>query len=366
MHRYRASIVFALLTILIIPLLTPSDSVVEAQSAPAATSKVLVTYTQAPGASAATARSDAEWAVGSVLGKVTHSYESFALLAAEVPANSLGSLANSPYIARVEPDGIVKATDLELDNSWGVQRIGAGLVHAYNKGTGVKVAIVDTGVDMSHFELDGNFVGGFDFVNGDSDPFDDNGHGTHVAGTVCAEDNESGVVGVAPECALYAYKVLASDGFGLWSDIVAAMDRAIIDDIDVVNMSLGGSSAPAAVRDAMIAATDAGILIVASAGNEGFGGAGSTVGFPGVFPEVIAVAATTQSDGRASFSSTGPEVELAAPGFGITSSVPGGGFASFSGDSPPSQGHRWPLLMSQDLERSSLRRVFRMRMATAG
>ena len=109
----------------------------------------------------------------------------------------------------------IHAIDAELDNTWGVKRIGAGIVHdGGNEGLGVKVAIIDSGIDYTHPDLNGNFAGGHDFVNGDTDPMDDNGHGTHVAGSAGAEDNSSGVVGVAPQAQLYALKVLSSAGGG--------------------------------------------------------------------------------------------------------------------------------------------------------
>ena len=94
-----------------------------------------------------------------------------------------------------------------------MKHIGAGDVHnAGNTGQGVKVGIIDTGIDYTHPELAAAYAGGYDFFNNDSDPFDDNGHGTHVAGIIAAQMNGQGVVGVAPGASLYAYKVLGADG----------------------------------------------------------------------------------------------------------------------------------------------------------
>ena len=157
-------------------------------------------------------------------GQVIYSYHLVPAVAATAPGHVISQLAAHPSVVRVEPDGRVHIIDIELDETWGVKHIGSGTVHdGGNKGTGVKVGILDSGIDYTHEDLDANYQGGYDFVNNDADPMDDNGHGTHVAGTVAAEDNDVGVVGVAPEASLYALKVLSASGGGSWSDIIAAL-----------------------------------------------------------------------------------------------------------------------------------------------
>jgi len=209
-------------------------------------------------------------------------------------------------------------------------------------GTGIKVAIIDSGIDYNHSDLDDNYSGGWDFVNGDNNPddpthdgpMDDDGHGTHVAGTVAAEDNESGVVGVAPEAKLYALKALEG-GSGYWSDIMAALQWCVDNGIQVTNNSYGSSGDPGyTVKDAFDNSATAGVLHVAAAGNSGNPpGRGDNVGYPARYLSVIAVAATDQSDKRARFSSTGPDVELAAPGVAINSTLLGGGYGEKNGTS---------------------------------
>ncbi len=141
-------------------------------------------------------------------GDIKYSYTIINAIAAKLPEQAIENIQRNPRVTYVEMDGEVHTLDTELDNSWGVKRIGAGTVHdSGNKGTGVNVAIIDTGIDYTHSDLNDNYIGGYDFVNGDSDPMDDNGHGTHCAGIVAAEDNGKGVVGVAPEAHLYAVKV---------------------------------------------------------------------------------------------------------------------------------------------------------------
>ncbi|MEW6181955.1 MAG: S8 family peptidase [Bacillota bacterium] len=236
-------------------------------------------------------------------------------------------------------DGKIYAADAELDDSWGVKRIGAGAVHdAGNKGQGIKIAVIDSGIDYNHPDLDTNYAGGYDFVNNDNDPMDDLGHGTHVAGIVAAEDNDAGVVGVAPEASLYAYKVLGADGSGEWSDLIRALEAAC--DLCaggqkvVVNMSVSAKKDAPGVHDAVKAAYEAGAVLVAAAGNSGNrAGAGDSIEYPARYEEVIAVAATDNTDTRAFFSSTGPQLELSAPGMDILSCIPGGDYIAASGTS---------------------------------
>ena len=263
-------------------------------------------------------------------GRVVYSYHLVPAVAATAPGQVISQLAAHPRVVRVEPDGQVHINDTELDNAWGVKRIGAGIVHdSGNKGAGVKVAVIDSGCDYTHSDLDGNYAGGWDFVNDDGDPMDDNDHGTHVSGTVVAEDNGVGVVGVAPEADLYCLKVLSSSGGGAWSDIIAALQWAVDNGMQVTNNSYSGGTNPGGtVQAAFDNAAAAGMLHVAAAANTGNPkGKGNNVGYPARFGSVIAVAATDKSDKRARFSSTGDAVELSAPGVNINSTLPGDAYS---------------------------------------
>ena len=140
---------------------------------------------------------------------------------------------------------------------------------AGNTGEGIRIGVIDTGIDYTHPDLDANYAGGYDFYNNDPDPFDDHGHGTHVSGTLAAEANGVGVVGVAPDADLYAYKVLGADGSGDYSFMIAALEQAVLDGVDVVNMSLGGTVDSVALHNEVIAAYNAGIVLVAASGNVG-------------------------------------------------------------------------------------------------
>ncbi len=265
-------------------------------------------------------------------------------IAANIPENAVAALLRSPRVTSVELDGEVHAIDAELDNTWGVKRVGAGEVHAGgNTGAGVLVAVIDSGIDYNHSELDVPYAGGYDFANDDADPMDDNGHGTHVSGTVAAEDNNSGVVGMAPGVSIFGLKVLSASGSGSYSDVIAALEW-VVDynagngtdpDIRVTNNSYGSKGSPGSlVKAAFDNSYNTGILHIAAAGNSGnCGGKGDNVIYPARYDSVVAVAATNSSDGSPCFSSTGPDLELAAPGVSIKSSVPGGGYAVWNGTS---------------------------------
>src|SRR5680860_213253 len=130
-------------------------------------------------------------------GNIRHTYTIVPALSASIPEAALAGLAKNRRVVRIERVLEAYAIDAELDNTWGVNKIGAGRVHgAGTTGAGVQVAVIDSGIDYTHSDLSANYAGGWDFVNNDNSPMDDNGHGTHVAGTIAAEDNGTGVVGV--------------------------------------------------------------------------------------------------------------------------------------------------------------------------
>lgn len=267
-------------------------------------------------------------------GSVKFTYNIVPAIAATVPQAALEGLSRNPKVKLIEADVEIHALGETLP--WGVDRIDAELVHkAGNIGEGIKVAVIDSGVDYTHDDLEGLVVGGYDFVNNDHDPFDDNGHGTHVAGTIAAVNNEIGVIGVAPGVDIYALKVLDASGSGSFSNIIAALNWCVLNGIKVTNNSYGSSVDPGiTVQEAFNNSYGKGILHIASAGNSGkANGRGDNVGFPAQYDSVMAVAATDSNDARAYFSSTGPDVEIAAPGVAILSTVPGGGYESWSGTS---------------------------------
>lgn len=196
------------------------------------------------------------------------------------------------------------------------------------EGQGVKVALLDSGIDPDHPDLEGNYRGGHDFVNHDQEPGDDNGHGTQVAGVLGARENGFGLIGVAPRAELFAVKVLGSDARGSISDVVKGLEWAIERGIQVVNMSLGTPEDSQALREAVRAAWEDGLVLIAPAGNES-----GRVLYPAAYPEVIAVSATDKNDRLAWFSNSGPQIELAAPGEEIPATYPGNRYRLATGTS---------------------------------
>jgi subtilisin len=279
--------------------------------------KVLIGFKEKPG-------SAQQAMVKGVGGKIKYTYHIVDAIAASIPEKAIDALQKNPNVRYVESDGQVFA--LEQTLPWGVDRIDAEVVHASesaNKGEGVKVAILDTGIDLNHPDLD--IAGGENFSPGKS--YDDkNGHGTHVAGIVAALDDGFGVIGVAPGANLYAVKVLGNSGMGWVSDIIAGLEWSVREGMQVVNMSLGGAYSET-LEVACLSAYDNGLILITSAGN------GGAVSYPAAYLSVIAVSATNSADELAWFSSTGSEVELAAPGVDIYSTYKDGSYTIMSGTS---------------------------------
>ncbi|MBC8459437.1 MAG: S8 family peptidase [Deltaproteobacteria bacterium] len=212
---------------------------------------------------------------------------------------------------------------------WGVDRVDADVAQAdYGAtGSGIKVAVMDTGIDLEHPDL--SVVGGYNAINPRKSAKDDNGHGTHCAGIIAALDNDIGVVGVAPQSLLYAVKVLDRRGTGYLSDVLEGIQWCIDNGIKVINMSFGAASGNDSFHQAIQVANNAGIIQVAAAGNDG----SQSVKYPAAYAETIAVSATNESDQLADFSNYGPEIDFAAPGVNILSTYKGGEYKELSGTS---------------------------------
>ena len=274
-------------------------------------------------------------------GIIKRAFRLIPAMAVSLPEEEIVNIKKNNKIAYIEDDSIVTAVEPligeEYANSWGVLHIGSDVAHAGgNKGLGVKIAVLDTGIDYTHEDLDGNFKGGDNFVEyitppvDPHDPFDDsyNSHGTHVAGIIAAEQNGVGVVGVAPEAELYAVKVLDGSGHGLTSWIISGIEWAVENKMDIVNLSIEGTDSQP-LKDACDEAYNAGVLLVAAAGNIN----GGPVTYPAAYDSVVAVTGTDASDMQAWFSPVGLELELAAPGVNVMSTVRGGGYEYLSGTS---------------------------------
>lgn len=248
-------------------------------------------------------------------------------IVAKVPVAKISSIKNNPKVTLVEEDA--EAFALAQSTPWGISKIGADQV-AY-KGTGTRVAVVDTGIQSGHPDLK-PVVLGLNATNPGKTAEDDNGHGTHVAGTIGARNNDVGVVGVAPEAVLVAVKVLNKQGSGFYSWIIAGLDWAsdpTKGNAKVINLSLGGSSGSTALHDAIKRSVNNGVVVCAAAGNSNT----TSPSYPAFYPETIAVAASDSNDNRAYFSNYGDWVDIAAPGLNIPSTWIKSTYKTISGTS---------------------------------
>ncbi len=207
-------------------------------------------------------------------------------------------------------------------------------------GSGMTIAVIDTGVDLDHPDLKANLIAGYDYVDYDAVPEDGNGHGTNVAGIAAAALNGIGVSGVAPSAKILPVRVLNNEGSGSTSGVAAGVIYAA-DRAQVLNLSLGGTGSSTTLQNAInYAANTKGRLVVAASGNCGdsyyyFNGCSymNQPSYPAAYSNVLAVAATTNADTRASFSTQGSYVDVAAPGYQIYNTFMGNSYLAESGTS---------------------------------
>ena len=279
-------------------------------------------------------------------GQVHKTFHIIPAVVATLPQPAIDALSKNPNVKYIQPDYIRQYIDpaqasgdpqpLAQVLPWGVDRIDAELAWSTSTGAGIKVAVVDTGIDMDHPDLAANIKGGFNAIAPkgrykDPNNFDDDhGHGTHCAGIIAAVDNDIGVVGVAPDAWLYGVKVLGRGGTGQTSDCIEGVQWCADNSMDVVSMSWGSTTYDQALNDACEAAWTAGCVLVGAAGNSGVE---SPDLYPAGYSSVMAISATDSSDSLASFSNYGDEIELAAPGVSIYSCYKNGAYATMSGTS---------------------------------
>lgn len=213
---------------------------------------------------------------------------------------------------------------------WGVRQIKAPTAWARSTGHKIKIAVIDTGVDYMHPDLQRNVAGGVNVIYRHLLPRDDNGHGTHISGTIAASSQRKGIVGVAPNASLYAVKAFDHNGTAFISDIIFGIEWCIRNRIDIINMSFGMKNSSKALEDTIRKAYEAGVIIVASSGNDGRTG---RIDYPAKFPYTIAVGATTKNRKVARFSNRGKTIDIYAPGDKIYSCWLNGKYHELSGTS---------------------------------
>ncbi len=255
-------------------------------------------------------------------------------------------LSSHPDVLWVEPNGWVHASGIHPDDDFylaqqeSLRLIGLPEAWVFSTGDASPIAIMDTGLALAHSDLDdkvwtnvGEIAGndidddgngyvddviGWDFVNDDPLPQDDDNHGSHVAGIAAAEtDNNYGVAGVTWTNPVMALKVLDRDGYGSWEDVAAGIIYAADNGARVLNLSFGGETSSQTIEDAVSYARAQGCLVVAAVGNNAI--QPNPVEYPAALPGVLAVAATTLTDEPWEHSNRGPEVDVAAPGVEIFS-----------------------------------------------
>jgi subtilisin family serine protease len=254
----------------------------------------------------------------------------------------VGALKRNPDVEYAEPNFTARLASRPNDALFGFQyalsntgqAIGSGgpkgtagddiaAMTAWDETTGsaeVTIAVIDTGVDLLHPDLKAKIKSpGKDFINGDNDATDDNGHGTMVAGIAAADTNNGGgIAGVAWNCKILPVKVIDAEGSGFYDQIAAGIRWAADNGASVINLSIGGDEAADILRDAVKYAYDKGVVVCAASGNEG-----TAVLYPAAYDAyVLAVAATDYNDVRPTWSNSGPQVDVAAPGVRIACPVP--------------------------------------------
>lgn len=289
-----------------------------------------------------------------------------ALAKADATADSAEALAimhalkQNPNVEYVEPNYIYTTSftpnDPGRSQQWAWNVIQAYQAWDVTQGSStITIAIVDTGIQRNHPDLDAKIVAGYDYVQGDTAPDDGNGHGTHVGGTSAAEtNNATGGAGTCPNCRLMPVRVLDNSGSGTLVNVANGINFAANNGAKVINLSLGGSGSTT-LQSAVDNAWGRGVFLACAAGNDNTSSTASA--YPGAYANCYAVASTTSSDARSSFSNYGSWVEVAAPGSSIYSTWLNSGYNTINGTSmaTPHVAGLAGLLASQGLTNAQIR-----------
>lgn len=234
------------------------------------------------------------------------------------------------YLLPYEKEDVFQMQDIGQNVGWQVMAFNLPEIWKITKGAGVTVAVIDSGIDLEHPDLKSSIIAGKNFVETDQLPFDAIDHGTHVSGIIAANDNEMGVVGVAPDAKIMPIKVLNSFGSGKMEWVVDAIKFAVDNGADIISMSLGCRNPVDKVLEQINYANKNNVVCFVAAGN-----AGSTkqLLYPAAYTECISIGAVDDKSMRADFSCTGPNLDFVAPGVKIFSTVPVSSYAYLSGTS---------------------------------
>jgi subtilisin family serine protease len=213
---------------------------------------------------------------------------------------------------------------------WEIQKFEVNKIWEKTTGNGIIIGVIDTGCDFNHEDLKDNLLQGINIVDTKKDPMDDNGHGTHVCGTICASDNKKGMVGVAPGSKVKPIKVLDKNGKGSSSNIAKGLVWAADNGCKIIVLSLGSRGYNKAVEEAVFYAKNKNCIIFCAAGNFG---KSSGIIYPGKLSSTIAIGAIDENLNRTSFTCSGKELDFLSPGDNIVSCAPNNAYAVMSGTS---------------------------------
>jgi subtilisin family serine protease len=251
-------------------------------------------------------------------------------LGAEIIPDKVESQSEKIHLLPFVREEVLSIQDIAQRAGWEITAFDLPSAWLLAQGEGVVVAVLDTGCDLNHNDLKDNLVQGKNFVNPLLPPEDDNSHGSHCVGTICALNNDYGIVGVAPKTKVMPVKVLDGSGSGNLEIVAKGIVWAANQGVDFIVMSLGSPNPTPVIHDAIKYAASKNVITFCAAGN-----AGKTrqIFYPAAYPETIGIGAIDKDFDRADFSCTGPDLDFLAPGVKILSTVPENWYAVLSGTS---------------------------------
>lgn len=268
-------------------------------------------------------------------GSIESRLESIHAVSTFLTEESALKLSESPNIRFIEEDKKIESKEQYINPNLSTIGYPSASEHTpnYYSGKGIKVGVLDTGIDTDHEDL--KLSGGISFVSSATSYDDDNGHGTHVAGIIAAQDNEFGIKGIAPNVELYAIKVLDKYGSGHHSQIIDGIEWAVQNDLDIINLSLSSQEGSKSLKLAVDEAYKKGVHIVAASGNHlsNTFSEDQEVMYPAKYESVVAVGAIDEFNKHPKFSGSGPELEIVAPGVNIYSTFMNNTYESHTGTS---------------------------------
>lgn len=225
---------------------------------------------------------------------------------------------------------VLSMQEAKQNAGWNITAFNLPEAWKVSQGDGVKIAVLDTGADLSHQDLVENLLPGYNFISNNEHPMDDNSHGSHCIGTICASNNDIGIVGVAPKAKVMPVKVLDNNGTGDFATVAKGIKWAVDNGANLISMSLGCPKPIQQVAKAISYAASKGVVTFCAAGNSG---PNTPIFYPANYPFTISIGAIDEHFNRAKFSNAGDNLDFMCPGVNILSTVPNNWYAMMSGTS---------------------------------